>query len=71
VSPTREPTQSLRPKGQCNARTKEEPMPRTILQENVQALLNQEVGVEDDEPIGEWQNVITGSNAQEIPYRLL
>lgn len=43
----------------------------TILEEYVQALLDQEIGVENDESVGEREDIITGSYFEEIPDRNL
>lgn len=40
---------------------------RTILQENIQAFLHQEVGIEDDQTEGEGQDIIAGANFEEVP----
>lgn len=39
---------------------------RTILNENVETLLDQQGGIEDDEAIAEWQNVVTRAGFEEF-----
>lgn len=39
----------------------------TILQQNIQALLHQEVGIEDNQTEGERQDIIAGANFEEVP----
>lgn len=40
---------------------------RTILQQNIQALFHQEVGIEDDQSEGEGQDIVAGANFEKVP----
>lgn len=40
---------------------------RTILQQNIQALLHQEVGIEDNQTERERQHIIAGADLEEVP----
>lgn len=44
---------------------------RTVLGEDVEALFNEDVGVDGDESEGERQDVVAGTNFQEIANRFL
>lgn len=39
----------------------------TILQQNIQALFHQEVGIEDDQAEGEGQDIVAGANFEKVP----
>ena len=39
----------------------------TILQQNIQALLHQEVGIEDNQTEGQWQDIVAGANFEKVP----
>ena len=41
------------------------------MKEYVQALLDQEIGVENDKAVGEREDIVTGSYFEEIPDRNL
>lgn len=43
----------------------------TILNQDIKALLNEKIGVEDDESEGERENIITCSHLEELPDRFL
>ena len=43
----------------------------TILEQNVEALLHKKICVQDDEPEGEWKDIITGSFPKELPHSFL
>jgi len=43
----------------------------TILKEDAETLLDKEIGVEDDQAEGEWQDIIACSDFKEVPNRFL
>jgi len=44
---------------------------QTILQKNIEALLHEEIGIEDDQPEGERKDVITCSDLEKAADRIL
>lgn len=40
---------------------------RTILKEDIEALLDEQIGVENDQAKGERENVVTGPFLEEVP----
>jgi hypothetical protein len=44
---------------------------RTVLCQDVDALLDEQIGIEDDKAEGEWQDIVAGTNFEEIANRVL